>query len=623
MHRLLLTASVLLGVLLAGLTAPAAAPTSYSTPGRLLVWPAAAPLGNGQTETNNATITVHHPARTNGTAVVICPGGGYGGLVVGAEGHGIARWLNTQGITGVVLEYRLPAGRPFVPLLDAQRALRIARANARSWGLNPERIGIMGFSAGGHLAATAGTHFDAGDPQAGDPVARVSCRPDFMILIYPVINMGAKAHGACKFNLLGGNPTPDLVELFSNEKQVTARTPPAFLAHAQDDRVVSPEHSQDFYDALQRQQVAAKYLKLPSGGHGLNGYQGPMWTAWQTESLAWLAAQKLAEPIAPISADGASQAPELPPGKFQNPINPGPDPFLVVHEGNYYLTTTQGDAIRVWKAPTLASLKTAPRVTVWKDAEPSRSRGLWAPETHFISNRWYLYYTAMASDNNDASHRMHVLESAGADPLGPYAYKGRLVNPTNDHYAIDGSVFQTPDGSWYFLWAAQPGHVLTIARLANPWTLQGHGVVLPASGFGCAEVREGPVVLRRNGRLFLTYSACDTGKPDYKLGMLVADEAVDVLNPLSWKQHPVPVFERHDAHGVFGPGHHAFFRSPDGMEDWIIYHAKTSSAYTYRGRTTRAQKFTWHPDGTPDFGVPLSLDTILDEPSNRSSERKR
>jgi GH43 family beta-xylosidase len=122
-------------------------------------------------------------------------------------------------------------------------------------------------------------------------------------------------------------------------------------------------------------------------------------------------------------------------------------------------------------------------------------------------------------------------------------------------------------------------------------------------------------MLQRNEKLFLVYSACDTGKPDYQLGMLIADETSDLLNPKSWKQHPTPVFTRSDENGVFGPGHNGFFRSPDGTEDWIIYHAKTSKQYTYRGRTTRAQKFTWNPDGTPNFDVPLPLDAILDEPS--------
>jgi len=322
--------------------------------------------------------------------------------------------------------------------------------------------------------------------------------------------------------------------------------------------------------------------------------------------LAMAAAQPKATPVA-----GPAGA-----GTFQNPINPGADPWMLSHEGNYYLATTQGDCIRMWKAPSLAALRAAKPVTVWRDQDPGRSRAIWAPEFHFITNRWYMYYTATSNDGADQNHRMHVLESEAVDPLGPYHYKGRLVNPTNDHYAIDGSVFQKPgDGSWYFLWAAQPGHVITIARMANPWTLEGHGVVIPASGFGCAEVREGPEVLRRNGKLFLVYSACDTGKPDYKLGMLIADEAADVMDPRSWVQFPRPVFERSDANGVFGPGHNGFFSSPDGTEDWIVYHGKTSSEYTYRGRTTRAQKFTWNSDGTPDFGIPLSLDTILKEPS--------
>jgi acetyl esterase/lipase len=283
--RLLLGASFFL----VGVVAPRAAdPPRKVEPERLKLWNMRAPVGDGTFEKAETWITAHRPEKPNGTAVVICPGGGYGGLVTGAEGHGIAAWLNNHGVTGVVLEYRLPKGRPFVPLLDARRAIRTVRSSATAWGIDPAKVGIIGFSAGGHLASTVGTHFDEGDPKAADPVEKQSCRPDFMILVYPVITMGEKTHGGSRTNLLGKQPDGKLVTLFSNEAQVTAKTPPAFLAHAKDDKVVVPEHSKAFYDALRANKVPAEYLELASGGHGLNGYKGPMWNAWQTRSLAWL-----------------------------------------------------------------------------------------------------------------------------------------------------------------------------------------------------------------------------------------------------------------------------------------------------------------------------------------------
>jgi len=269
-----------------------AADTPPTSGEKISLWSNHAPIGNGAFADADATITLHRAPKPNGAAFVICPGGGYGGLVTGAEGHGIAQWLNAHGITGVVLEYRLPKGNSAVPLLDAQRALRTVRSHATEWAIDPKRIGIIGFSAGGHLASTAGTHFDAGDPKAKDPIDQVSCRPDFMILVYPVISMGEKGHGGSRTNLLGPNPTPELIENFSNEKQVTRETPPAFLAHAIDDKAVLPINSQMFADALKAKGVEAKYLELPNGDHGLNGYKGPSWDAWQTQSLEWLAAQK-------------------------------------------------------------------------------------------------------------------------------------------------------------------------------------------------------------------------------------------------------------------------------------------------------------------------------------------
>lgn len=271
-------------------------PESVSEPARkatisVRLWPNQAPNGDQSFEKSEAKITVHIPENSTGSAIVICPGGGYGGLVTGPEGHGIASWLNSHGIVGVVLEYRLPAGRPYVPLLDAQRAIRLVRANAKPWGINSEQVGIMGFSAGGHLASTATTHFDSGEPEAEDNVSRFSCRPDFAVLVYPVVTMGDQTHAGSRNNLLGSNPDPKLIELFSNERQVTPQTPPIFLTHAMDDVPVPCANSRQLYAALQQARVPAEYLELPSGGHGLNGYQGPMWDAWQKRSLEWLSAE--------------------------------------------------------------------------------------------------------------------------------------------------------------------------------------------------------------------------------------------------------------------------------------------------------------------------------------------
>ena len=255
----------------------------------LPLWPGDAPEGNGKfSDSSKAKITVHLPEKPNGAAIVICPGGGYGGLVTKGEGHGIAAWLNAQGIAGIVLEYRLPAGRPYVPLLDAQRAIRTVRANASQWKIDPKKVGIIGFSAGGHLASTATVHFDAGEGKTSDAIARESSRPDFSLLIYPVISMDVGVHRGSKKNLMGETPVADLPEYFSTQKHVKAGTPPAFLAHAIDDKVVDIENSRMFYAAQQQAGLPPRLVELPNGGHGLNGYKGPSWDKWQAEALIWL-----------------------------------------------------------------------------------------------------------------------------------------------------------------------------------------------------------------------------------------------------------------------------------------------------------------------------------------------
>jgi acetyl esterase/lipase len=262
---------------------------------RAALWPGKAPTGDGGFEECGLELQVFLPAaeKANGAAIVVCPGGGYIRHVTDREGYPIARWLNEHGIAAVILEYRLPELRHRVPLLDAQRALRLTRASAAAWKINPRRVGILGFSAGGHVASTAATHFDRGGAESPDAVERESCRPDFAWLVYPVVSMGAYAHSGSKAKLLGPDPSPEIVRLYSNETQVTADTPPAFLAHAVDDKGVPIENSRQFAAAMRAAHVPVELLELPSGGHGLNGCKGPLWEQWKAAALKWLAAQKL------------------------------------------------------------------------------------------------------------------------------------------------------------------------------------------------------------------------------------------------------------------------------------------------------------------------------------------
>lgn len=269
-------------------------PETLSPTVSVALWPDQAPNGDGTSEKVDLHLKVYLPpeGKANGAAVVICPGGGYIRHVTDREGYPIAEWFNAHGIAAIILEYRLPEGRSLVPLLDAQHAIRLVRFSAAKWKIDPHRIGILGFSAGGHVASTADTHFDLGKPEAADPIEKQSCRPDFAILVYPVVTMGDNSHQGSKAKLLGASPNPELVRLFSNELQVSDNTPPTFLTHAIDDKAVPPSNSQDFVAAMKAHNVAVEYLELPSGGHGLNGCKGPLWEQWKAASLQWLAAQK-------------------------------------------------------------------------------------------------------------------------------------------------------------------------------------------------------------------------------------------------------------------------------------------------------------------------------------------
>jgi acetyl esterase/lipase len=274
----------------------AEAQTTAPKPEVVWLWPEGAPGALGKEDVDKPSLTIF-PApsdKANGTAVVICPGGGYGHLATDHEGFEVAEWLNARGVAAFMLTYRLaPRYHHPAPLQDAQRALRTVRARARDWKVEPTRIGIWGFSAGGHLASTLGTHFDDGKADAGDPVERVSCRPDFMILCYPVITLKPlNAHIGSLHNLLGKNPDPQLVESLSNETQVTPRTPPTFLMHTDGDTGVVPENSVLFYLALRKAKVPAEMHIFEKGPHGVGLAQSvkdnPGLTGWPNQLADWM-----------------------------------------------------------------------------------------------------------------------------------------------------------------------------------------------------------------------------------------------------------------------------------------------------------------------------------------------
>lgn len=241
---------------------------------------------------DNPTLTVYEPSAEKrvGAAVIICPGGGYGGLAVDKEGVKPALFFNELGVTAFVLRYRLSPYRHPIPLGDAQRAIRLVRARGAGWGVDPARVGIMGFSAGGHLSATAAVYFDDGKPEATDLVERQSCRPDFAVLCYPVISMTTEyTHTGSRRNLLGKDHPLAMRELVSVEKHVTPQTPPTFLFHTDGDRGVVPENSVLFYLALRRAKVPAELHIYETGPHGVGLYpKDEVLATWPGRLAGWL-----------------------------------------------------------------------------------------------------------------------------------------------------------------------------------------------------------------------------------------------------------------------------------------------------------------------------------------------
>ena len=312
-------------------------------------------------------------------------------------------------------------------------------------------------------------------------------------------------------------------------------------------------------------------------------------------------------------------------GTFANPlVQRGPDPWMQYFNGFYYLaTTTWNNTITMRRSRTLAGIASAPETVVFRLTRPNAAGTMWAPEFHLLNGpngqRWYLYYTAGREPFNLNTQRIHVAESAGLDPMGPYTFKADMLDPTqNNTWELDGSILQL-NGRLYLLGTFFNGSQPAFIRpLSNPWTASGTRHILSNPTFSWERVggavNEGPEVIQRNGRTFISFSASHCSTPDYKIGLLTYNGG-DPLNQSSWVKSSQPIFQRNDANRVFGPGHNGFFKSPDGTQDWIVYHATSTPGGCDLNRSTRAQRITWNANGTPNFGTPVALGTQLPAPS--------
>lgn len=322
---------------------------------------------------------------------------------------------------------------------------------------------------------------------------------------------------------------------------------------------------------------------------------------------------------------------------FFNPLLlTGADPWVIFHDGFYYYMNSTSTNLTIWKTRDITDLAHARKRIVWTPPPNlPYSQEVWAPELHFLGGMWYIYFAA--DDGLNDHHRIWVLENTSPDPLeGTWTLKGKVADPT-DKWAIDPTILEK-DGVNYILWSGWKGDTngvqsIYIARLKDPWTIEGQRVLLSTpeypwekvGDFGSAgpvlelphvDVNEGPEILRHGNRIFLVYSASGCWTNYYELGMLSMNANADPMDPKSWTKSPTPVFWQDAAAAAYGTGHNSFFQSPDGRQDWILYHANPGpNEGCGQLRSPRAQPFTWKSDGTPDFGRPVPLGKLLPKPS--------
>jgi GH43 family beta-xylosidase len=309
---------------------------------------------------------------------------------------------------------------------------------------------------------------------------------------------------------------------------------------------------------------------------------------------------------------------------FTNPLlASGPDPWVYQRDGAYYFLITTGGDVRIRKTTKMSELAMGPIVIAWHPVPNGpNSRDVWAPELHFLDGKWYIYFTA-GPGNCCGGQRLWVLENASPDPTkGSWTEKGRLYTQADDYWAIDGTVFEQ-GGKRYLLWSGQRLNDNTqriyIAQMSNPWTLTGPRVELSEpqyawEKYGAVPVNEGPEIIQHGGSTFLLYSASHCGTDYYGLGQLRVSSTADPLVVSNWTKSGTPVFVQ--GPNAFGPGHNGFFKSKDGSEDWLIYHANSQAGQGCGDlRNPRMQKFTWNADGSPNFGTPIGINVPLLRPA--------